>query len=711
VPYLNGGLFEKAPDDDRVASPLPDEAFAKIITELFTPFNFTVYESSALDEEVAVDPEMLGKVFEQLVTGRHESGSYYTPRPVVTYMCREALKTWLGDGHEALIEEHNADTISVPAAKQLLNRLEMVKVVDPACGSGAYLLGMLHELHAVITLLDTRAEQVTARDNYQRKLTIIENCLYGVDKEEFAVNIARLRLWLALIVEYDGATPEPLPNLDFKVEIGDSLSAPMPEARRLQIDVIGLKVEEFARAKADFADPHFQGDRQALRQEIQTRRAELADWMQASIWSGFNWRVEFAEVFYPPHGRDGGFDIVLANPPYVRQELIKDLKPNLKSLYPEVYSGAADLYCYFYARGVQLLRASGALAFISSNKWFRARYGVRLREHMATSCAIISIMDFGELPVFQTAATFPMIVVARKGGSRVETRFTQVQSLNAPWPDVRAVEKLNADLLPATAIVGAQWNFATGTLATLRTKMEASGVTLGEYVGGRIYRGVLTGFNEAFVIDGSKRAELIAKDPHSNEIIKPLAKGDDIRKWRIERKDTWLIVTEIGVNMHDYPAVFEHLMVWQSQLESRSDKGSNWWELRPCSYYDVLPGSKIIYPEIAKESRFTLDRSSTFPLKTVYSIPTNDLYLLGVLNSRSAWSYLKLVCSSLGDPESGGRLNLQTIFTSILPIPIACDVDRLAISNLVQHCLDAKGVGCGAWEQEIDQRVEALYGL
>jgi type I restriction-modification system DNA methylase subunit len=194
---------------------------------------FTVTESTPLDVEVAVDPEMLGRIFEELVTGRHESGSYYTPKPIVSFMCREALKGYLetnaaGESKEAIerfVEKHEPDDLR--NAESVLDALRRVKVCDPACGSGAYLLGMLHEL------LDLRAALFQSRrldslSVYQRKLEIIQTNVYGVDIDPFAVNIARLRLWLSLAVDFEGAKPEPLPNLDYKVEAGDSLLGPNP---------------------------------------------------------------------------------------------------------------------------------------------------------------------------------------------------------------------------------------------------------------------------------------------------------------------------------------------------------------------------------------------------------------------------------------------------------------------------------------------------
>ena len=237
VPFLNGGLFEKTDLDKRDGIVVPDAAVAPILTQLFDKFNFTVLESTPFDIEVAVDPEMLGKVFEELVTGRHESGSYYTPRPVVAFMCREALKGYLAREDTGLSDEvianfvdnHDASGISIIGARELANSLKEVTVVDPACGSGAYLLGMMQELVELQTALFSEQLLAGSQSLYDLKLQIIERNLYGVDIDNFATNIAMLRLWLALAIEYEGKRPKPLPNLDFKIVCGDSLLGPDPD--------------------------------------------------------------------------------------------------------------------------------------------------------------------------------------------------------------------------------------------------------------------------------------------------------------------------------------------------------------------------------------------------------------------------------------------------------------------------------------------------
>ena len=410
VPYLNGGLFEMEADDVRDAVQIGNAAFADILN-LFDAYNFTITESAPDDVEVAVDPEMLGKVFEKLVTKgeRQSSGSYYTPRTVVSFMCREALKGYLG-GYEALIDRGEDADITLPVARDLLRKLAEVRVVDPACGSGAYLLGMLRELFTLNRLLDVRAERPDARGDYARKLTIIQDNLYGVDKSAFAVQIARLRLWLSLIVEFDDQDnpPPPLPNLDFKIEAGDSLTAPNPE---LAPNLLRHgETEEFGRLKNQFMRVHERTAKQALLNRIDPLRAEIRQGTHSGVTvEGFDWRVEFCEVFTPPEPtttiggaanmgyelveqpRPGGFDIVLANPPYGAS-----VEDNVRAIYFHRGTDGAqskDTYGLFMARALQLLRPGGQFSFIISDTWRTIRSHRPLRHRLLTQAAVAHVVD------------------------------------------------------------------------------------------------------------------------------------------------------------------------------------------------------------------------------------------------------------------------------------------------------------------------------
>jgi len=464
VPYLNGGLFEEEPDDID-GPPFPDTVVAKILTDLIYHFNFTVTESTPLDVEVAVDPEMLGRIFEELVTGRHESGSYYTPKPVVAFMCREALKGYLGtampkESAEALaefVDKNDASGLRNPEGA--LNALRAVKVCDPACGSGAYLLGMMHELLEQRECLFA-AHVADATKIYDRKLEIIQNNLYGVDLDPFAVNIARLRLWLSLIVDFEGEDPPPLPNLDFKIESGDSLTAPDPSGG-LNLGFRGQLVDDFLIAKNKYTTAHH-SEKKILREQINKLREDIKTWSgRTSTFNGFDWTIDFAEVFIAPtpnstitgamaglvNATSGqmeltatppnamGFDIVLANPPYVRadtqfkhiedeeerQQEIAEWQVYRKQLKDsKIYKTLHekwDLYIPFLERAYQLLRPNGQMIFIIPDSYNAAKYADKSHEFFLQTtrveridfCSEINLFDAGvNNTILHYAKTLPL---------------------------------------------------------------------------------------------------------------------------------------------------------------------------------------------------------------------------------------------------------------------------------------------------------------
>ncbi len=494
VPFLNGGLFEMEHDDEKLdAVWIPDAAFDVIFRELLDRYNFTITESTPLDVEVAVDPEMLGRIFEELVTGRHETGGYYTPKPIVSFMCREALKGYLAsavpdespEAIAAFVDQHDAGQIA--DGEGVLRALVNVRACDPACGSGAYLLGMLHELIDLRSCLFA-TKKIDAETLYDKKLDIIQNCLFGVDIDQFAVNTARLRLWLSLVVDDtrnpldDPTLDVSLPNLDFKIEKGDSLTAPDPTGGK-QLDMFRRQqIEEFRSLKSGYMRAHGQS-KWALRKQVdKQRKAVTKGAHEGAEVVGFDWEVEFAEVFLPEGNgaaRPGGFDIVVANPPYVRQELIKDIKPLLKAVYGDLFSSTADLYVFFYLRALQILRPGGMLAFISSNKWFKVDYGANLRKKIAHCCHVVSITDFGDLPVFKATA-YPMIFIAQKGKVGQPPTFTAVPTLDEPYPDVMAVVRKYGLVLPKEVIRSTSWVLTDAASADRRRKMEKAGMPLGE---------------------------------------------------------------------------------------------------------------------------------------------------------------------------------------------------------------------------------------
>jgi len=720
VPFLNGGLFEMQDYDKRNDVHIPNDKFAEIL-KLFERYNFTVTESTPLDIEVAVDPEMLGKVFEELVTGRHDTGSYYTPRPVVSFMCRESLKICLQNKTDetpetlkAFVDDGDAEAIRDP--EKVLKVLQTLRVCDPACGSGAYLLGMMGELLRLREAL-FQSNQIDSPIIYQRKLNIIRQNLYGVDKDEFAVNIAMLRLWLSLAVDYEGDIPEPLPNLDYKVATGDSLTGPAPEQIRLE----GHLIDQIQEHQAEFLVTHTDPDKQRLREVIAELRESLQGW-QANP-DVFVWQVEFPEVF-----QEGGFDIVIGNPPYVRQELIRPIKPTLNRLFPEVYIGTADLYVYFYKRGTELLRIAGVLTYISSNKFMRAAYGKKLRIFFTDDQCIHRLLDFGSVQVFK-ASVDTCIVLVENTISSGEAFFAatfrdeaDVSRLSDAFQE-RAFSMHSADLSPNG------WALTSSKVLRLLEKLEDVGMPLDEYVDG-FYRGVVTGCNDAFIISESIRQRLIAEDSKSDELIKPLLRGRNLRKWKETSTSEYLIAIASSANIEwpwsdarnnaeaerifaqTYPAVYQHLNDYRERLIARDDQGKFYWELRSCAYYDEFEKSKIVYRRIAAFLDASYDTTGTFGLDTIFFIPTNDLSLLAVLNSKLFDWYARYKVLPLNDPWAGGGLQFFAQYMEKVPISDRTDAQTATLSRLVEQILaDPQSDGVREIEQEIDELVYQLYGL
>lgn len=650
-----------------------------------------------------------------------------------------------------------------------------MRVCDPACGSGAYLLGMMQELVRLRGRLFV-AQHIGDDSAYKIKRSIIENNLYGVDKDQFAVQIAALRLWLSLAI--DSERPQPLPNLDFKIERGDSLIAPAPtsdekslffnrqqrvreyaqlkgrymkcadgeEKRQLRARIDLLRAELAADLKHTAPRPSEQkialmrghaenlekevkrsvraGDKTKaakLQKELQTITRQLAAWDDAGAdrETGFDWAVEFAEVFVPearetwriddlhpllndfrkqgtlieesaPDEQSGGFDIVLANPPYIRQELLgRDFKEGrLKPVYSDVYSGTADLLVYFFTRATQLLKKGGTGAFISSNKWLRAGYGEKLRRHLLDATAFHLIVDFGDLPVFKAAAYPCIFVWQQQPRAETPTVWANVKDLGLAYREGIQEHVSNiAHLLPASQFGPGKPRIATTTSANHRTRMTASGQLLGEILKGKLLNGVKTGLNKAFIIDKVTSEELIGKDPNSRELIKPLLMGDDIRPYEYHFRDSFLLYIHWQTNINRYPAVLDWLKGFKEDLKKRDSVKNGgtcpWYALsRPRpeaqSMYD---SPKIIYPVISKEPRFAMDSSGYYSNDKVFMLPTQDWYLLGVLNSKSVHAWTTETLSLL----RGGFYEFRSAALEKLPIPDAPSSERKLISDLAHR--------------------------
>ena len=728
VPYLNGGLFEQEADDRDPAIVVPDGCIRAILEDLFAPFNFTITESTPLDIEVAVDPEMLGKVFEELVTGRHETGSYYTPKPVVAFMCREALKGYLRESVpgeapevvEAFVERHEAERLRHPEA--ILDALRRVRVCDPACGSGAYLLGMLHEL------LDLRTGLFAARsldplNVYGRKLEIIENNVYGVDIDPFAVNIARLRLWLSLAVDYEGADPPPLPNLDFKIECGDSLLAPNPQ----DMGVLRHRlIPQLRDAKADYLRAHGE-KKERLRGKVDKLKAELAAWAHAQgPVKGFDWAVEFAEVF-----AEGGFDIVLANPPYVRADAQfrhiadewarqaaiaewKEYRKNLKAsgIYKTLYE-KWDLYIPFLERAHQLIRPRGRMVFIISDAYNAAKYARKSHEFFLSKARIERIDFCSDIPLFEAGVSNTILHIARATPAAEHRPVRVGRSGDAPDDFGNSLVELSSR---SQRLLGSQlFQPATRGAAT-----SGAFVELGKIV--YISYGLRPNADDRYW-----RGEFDTKDCLSpvRDRIHPqrFLQGRDIERWHIRNTQflEWgtsrapkKFARPTFVEMYEVPEKLIAVKVSPTQkvaydsLQHLHSDGAIC--LTPWHY---LTG--VINRSIDKTCRYRAqdsdgDREDREALSRTFCVK----YLLAVLNSRVTWQRLA--------ERRRNRLQLYPDDWKglpIVPLPMEKQQEFVELVDAILgefrrhgYPLPAEAAArVAALERELDDRVAALYGV
>ena len=720
VPFLNGGLFEETDLDKREEATVPDSVIEEVLTNLFDRFNFTVMESTPYDVEVAVDPEMLGKVFEELVTGRHDSGAYYTPRPVVSFMCREALKGYLegketGLAQDAIarfIDEHDTSGINLIGAPRISQALSQVTVVDPACGSGAYLLGMMQELIELQTILYNIG--VDAKKIYDLKLEIIQRNLYGVDIDEFAVNIAMLRLWLSLAIDYEGDEPEPLPNLDFKILCGDSLLGPDPSANVEVQGMLGQDIEQFrqlGQLKAEYMRSSLGTDKDRLRKAIQNTEACIREALGnlGEVEGVVDWRVEFADVFAQQHG----FDIAIANPPYIQ---LQGDGGRLAYLYQDAgyqtFARTGDIYQLFYERGCQALKPSGGLlAYITSNSWLKAEYGKSTRLYFTSSHTPLLLLELGK-NVFESAIVDSGVLILSTGGA------------GQPFQSVDLDRLSNKEIPPAQGLWGLTrpdgdepWSILSPRGQSVMDKMQKKGTLLKDW-DVKINRGILTGYNNAFIINSSDKDALIAADPNSAEIIKPVLRGRDIQRYRAQWTGKWLIDTHNGygdvpaVTINDFPVVKAHLDKFYPQLEKRHDKGKTPHNLRNCAYHDEFMYEKLLWIELVENGRFAYDNSGILCSNSAYMLSgTSIKYLCAMLNSLLTTWFMNNTALTSGM----GATRWIKSFVETIPIPKITAAEQEPFVELVDQILKAKDADPDAdtshLEWEIDRLVYDLYGL
>lgn len=678
----NSGLFHFAPERDRSETPdtltpkleVDDKTLKVIINGLYypqSPYEFTM-----------VSAEILGSVYERFLgklitlTGGHTArivekpdvrkagGVYYTPSYIVDCIVQNTVGKLL-DGKTPK-----------DAAK--------ITILDPACGSGSFLIG------AYQFLLDWYLKQYASSDPAalaQQKnapirpaivkpaesplegpiipgwaLTIAERKrillahLHGVDLDAQAVEVTKLNLLLKCL---EGETSQTLgfegrlfreralPDLGENIVCGNSL---------IGTDIIGTVAwEKMTPEEREHVNP-------------------------------FDYERAFPQVF---KGKDSGFDAVIGNPPYVRQESIVGQKPYLESHF-ESFNGVADLYVYFIERGLRLLKRSGRFSIIVSSSFLRTTFAQELREYITTRCRVESIVDFGGLAVFEDAkdtyVCIPTITKAEPGG---QVAVASVKDTNAEA--VKAAVDA-AIFVPAQQLKASAWSIdAHGTIAILE-RLIANSQRLGDIARGRFFRGITSGLNDAFVIDRATRDQLIAKDPASTEVIKPFLRGEDVRRYYADGDDLHIIFTRRGIDISRYKAVESHLGNWRAELTPRAGGAKvgrkpgayRWYEIQDdTAYFEIFDQPKIIYPDIAKGPRFVLDETGFYPANTVYCLGISDKRLLGFLNSGLFWFCISKISIPFGTRAGKFRYRLISQYMEQVPIADALLADTVDAQRLV----------------------------
>ena len=740
VPYLNGGLFERDKYDEP-KTVFPAEYF-KDLLEFFYQYNFTIDENDPNDAQVGVDPEMLGRIFENLLEDNKDKGAFYTPKEIVQYMCRQALVAYLQTNEDDSVKsqiENFVTTYDVSViggadsdlARTLDQKLKEVKICDPAIGSGAFPMGLLKELflcRGAIENFDNASDI---------KKHIIQNNIYGVDIEKGAVDIARLRFWLSLIVDED--TPSALPNLDYKIMQGNSL---LESYKGIDLSQLTAEKKEISEGhQLTFFEDESDLQRLSLRKLLDDYyncpdhngktelKKKISDCIQAQLdYSGFSrqgkfgenlidlskidiagndqfflWHTWFSDVFNRPSDCDkSGFDIVIGNPPYVSHDNIPSSIP-CKSF--ECFEAFADIYCYFYEIGLKDLSAKGILCFITSNSFLRANYGLPLRGYIHEHFDVLQLIDIEGTQIFGAAIVNTVIALLTK--SRTDGKAIIV---NEHWGMTSLADfiKSNRFAYEQSDFAMQPWTLVSPRKLCLRRKIEKAGNTL-EELGAKIRLGLATGDNKAFILDEQKRKMLIEKDDNNADLIKPVIRGQDIMRYT-HIAPQYILLTKNDVDVQkDYPVIYEYLDSFGDKFKNRGAKGKHWTNLRACAFFDDFKKEKIIWIELTDNGRFSYSNTEEYLLNSAYFlIPPTQIdakYLLGLLNSSVIRFYIRQIAATSGM----GTLRWINNYVKQIPIPIADQTIQSRIVSLVEAILKIKAEDRFTDTSHLEYDIDCLF--
>ena len=738
IPFLNGGLFEcldktktidgvqKAYNFDgfsrndkkfadgryRNRAFIPNSLFFKQDKGLFSilsRYNFTIEENTPNEQQVALDPELLGKVFENLLgaynpetkeTARNQSGSFYTPREIVNYMVDESIISYLGESDEVremLSPDYQYDPAKRNLYKDITEKLKSIKILDPACGSGAFPMGLLNRIVDLITKLSPET------DVYSLKLQIIENCIYGVDIQSIAVQISKLRFFISLICDCEKDENKPnfgiptLPNLETKFVCANSLIDKKSEEAQGNL-FEDPRIQETKDALIRLREDHFMAksasQKRRLREKDDELRLTLAtlladndlatreDAEQMAKWNPYDQNASspFFSAEWMFNVKDG-FDIIIGNPPYIQ---LQNNGGELNKLYApcgfQSFASTGDIYCLFYERGWQLLKDNGHLCFITSNKWMRAGYGEKLRTFFANNTDPKLMIDFGGVKIFESATVDTNILLYEKSKNTHHTRCAVTNKQNKD-----SINNLSVFVQQQGTFCdfsgGDSWVILSPIEQSIKRKIEAVGTPLKDW-DIQINYGIKTGYNDAFIISTEKRNEILAnckteeERRKTEELIRPILRGRDIKRYGYEWADLWLINTHNGVKgriprirIEDYPAVKAHLDQFWDKIKDRADQGDTPYNLRNCAYLEEFSKPKIIYNDIAQTLSFALSKDGEFLNNTAYFFGSYDIsllsYLQAVLNSDLIDWYYRTISVQLGEKA----VRMFSIYVLKIPIP------------------------------------------
>ena len=763
IPFLNGGLFEcldKTKYADGVEqcynfdgfsrndarfvdgrfkhrAVVPNNLFfepEKGLISILGRYNFTIEENSPEEQQVALDPELLGKVFENLLgaynpetkeTARNQSGSFYTPREIVNYMVDESLIAYLGDNafvRSLFRTDFSFDKTKTDDYQKIAEKLKAVKVLDPACGSGAFPMGLLNRMIDIL-------ERISPDERvYDLKLSVIENCLYGSDIQSIAAQITKLRFFISLICDCEKDASKPnfgiptLPNLETKFVSANSLIAKKKKPAQGNL-FENPEIEPTKNELAEIRHKHFSAKsastKHRLREKDQILREKLAkllsdddnfapeDAKQLAAWNPYDQNA--VSPFFDPEWMFGvadGFDIVIGNPPYIQ---LQNNGGELAKLYENcnysTFARTGDIYCLFYERGWQLLKKNGHLCYITSNKWMRAGYGEKTREFFANKTNPMLLIDFAGVKIFESATVDTNILLFSKSNNQHETVCAVTNKQNKD-----SVKNLSDFVQQQNSICdfnsSDSWVILSPIEQSIKHKIEAVGTPLKDW-DIQINYGIKTGFNDAFIISTEKRNEILAncKDADERqrtaELIRPILRGRDIKRYGYDWAGLYLIATfpSRHYDIDRYPAVKQFLLsfgierleqtgkthiVDGEKVKARKKTTNKWFETQDSiSYWEDFNKPKIIWGEISDRSKFAYESGGKFiPEATTFLMVGNHLpYLFCALNSPvSEWFF-----SKVGTTTGVGTVRWKKYTIQQLLLPNITEEQQTIYKNFVEQ--------------------------